>query len=331
MVPGEEAIRASVIVPNWNGAPLLKPLLASLRSQERVEEVIVVDNGSLDNSVELAREAGVRVIALATNTGFAAAVNRGIEASTGTWLAIINNDVELGSHWVQTLAAGATVAGAWFATGKLLDAGRRDFIDGTYDAICAGGTAWRCGAGRLDQPLWNREKPIRFPAFTAILVRKELFDRAGLLDEGLESYLEDVEFGLRCATKGFSGIYVPSAVAYHRGSATLGRWHRDTVRRISRNQVLLLARYYPAGWILKCGWRVIVAQGLWGLLALRHGAGWPWMLGKVEGWRKFHAGRGSGSAGLFAILEESESEIRELQRETGQDLYWKLYFALTCR
>jgi GT2 family glycosyltransferase len=318
-----------VIIPNWNGAALLKPLLASLRSQEGVGEVIIVDNGSTDNSLEVAREAGARVIELRSNAGFAAAVNRGIEASTGVWLVILNNDVELGSHWVKSLITAANSAGAWFATGKLLDSRRPELIEGTYDAICAGATAWRCGAGRPDQAFWNREQTIRMAPFTAILVRNELFDRVGLLGEAFESYLEDIDFGLRCAIKGFSGIYVPSAVGYHRGSATLGRWHPSTIRRISRNQVLLVARHYPAGWIFRCGWRVLVAQGLWGLVAMRHGAVWPWILGKLEGLRIFRAHRGAGDRALFAILEKSENEIRELQRQTGQDLYWKLYFALT--
>ena len=54
-----------------------------------------------------------------------------------------------------------------------------------------------------------------------------------LLDERFESYLEDVDFGLRCAEAGLSGLYVPDAVAYHQGSATLGRWHPETVRKIA--------------------------------------------------------------------------------------------------
>lgn len=319
----------SVIIPNWNGAALLQSLLGSLGDQEGIGEVVVVDNGSSDESVGVALAAGARVIELRTNAGFAAAVNRGIGAAKGEWLAILNNDVELSAGWTTTLVHAAMGAGAWFATGKLLDRSHPDLIDGTYDAICAGGTAWRCGAGRPDQPLWNREKPIRIAPFTALLVRKELFDHTGLLEESFESYLEDVEFGIRCATNGFNGIYVPSAVAYHRGSATLGRWHRDTVRRISRNQVLLVARHYPAGWVRRCGWRVLVAQGLWGLVALSHGAAWSWLTGKIQGMQRYGRCRRPGNEGLFAILDQSEREIQELQRQTGQDLYWRLYFALT--
>ncbi len=319
----------SVIIPNWNGAALLEALLASLGAQEGIGEVIVVDNGSSDKSVEIGRKAGAQVIQLRANAGFAAAVNRGIREATGEWLAILNNDVELGPGWLKTLVNAATAAGAWCACGKLLQRSRPDLIDGTYDLVCAGGTAWRCGAGRPDQPVWNRERPIHLAPFTALVVRRKLFDHIGLLDEGFESYLEDVEFGIRCAIHGLNGIYVPSAVGYHRGSATLGRWHPETARRISRNQVLLVARHFPDGWMRRCGWKVLVAQGLWGLVALRHGAGWAWVVGKVQGLRGFHSFRGPGTEALFAILEQSEREIRELQRHTGQDLYWKVYFALT--
>src|SRR5438046_2849976 len=85
-------------------------------------------------------------------------------------------------------------------------------------------------------------------------------------------FSHDVDFGIRCATGGFRGVYVPDAVAYHQGSATLGPWHPDTVRKISRNQLLLVAKHYPRRWILRYGWPVFVAQGLWGFVALRHGA-----------------------------------------------------------
>ncbi len=64
---------------------------------------------------------------------------------------------------------------------------------------------------------------IRMAPMTAALFHRTLFETVGLLDESFESYLEDVDFGLRCAVAGRSGIFVPQAVAYHRGSATGGR------------------------------------------------------------------------------------------------------------
>ena len=79
-----------------------------------------------------------------------------------------------------------------------------------------------------------------------MLYRAEVFRQVGLLEESFESYLEDVDFGLRCAAQRITGRYVPDARAVHVGSAALGRWHPETVRRIARNQLLLVARHYSA-------------------------------------------------------------------------------------
>ena len=171
----------------------------------------------------------------------------------------------------------------WFATGKILAAGSKDRIDGTFDAVCRGGTAWRVGNGRSDRPAFSAEQPIWSPPFTAVLLRAEVFRQVGLLDPAFESYLEDVDFGLRCAAHGLAGIYVPDALAWHRGSATLGRWHPETVRRIARNQLFLLARHYPAPLLRRWLWAIAVAQTLWGGLAVRHGAAWAWRERRVAG------------------------------------------------
>jgi GT2 family glycosyltransferase len=156
-----------------------------------------------------------------------------------------------------------------------------------------------------------------------------------LLDEGFESYLEDVEFGLRCACSNYAGCYVPEALAYHVGSAALGEWHPAVVRRISRNQVLLVAKYYPARLLFRLAWPILVAQLLWGLVALRHGTFRAFLRGKLDGLLRFRAAR-LGASGvrvgpdrLAQILGDSENEIRDVQRRTGFDWYWRMYFALT--
>jgi GT2 family glycosyltransferase len=99
------------------------------------------------------------------------------------------------------------------------------------------------GSGRADRPIFSAERQIWSPPFTAVLLRAEVFRRVGMLEARFESYLEDVDFGLRCAACGLPGIYVPGAVAWHRGSATLGRWHPEIVRRMARNQLVLVARH----------------------------------------------------------------------------------------
>jgi N-acetylglucosaminyl-diphospho-decaprenol L-rhamnosyltransferase len=325
----------TAIVPVWNGREVLGKLLRSLEAQTvPATELLVVDNGSSDGAPELARERGARVIPMGRNAGFAAAVNRGIRESHSEWIAILNSDVELAPDYFALLS----MSSAWFATGKILSGPKSAtddetaFIDGTFDAVCRGGTAWRVGSGRSDGPLFDVRQEVTSPPWTAVLFRAELFARVGLLEESFESYLEDVDFGLRCAARGLTGYYVPAALAWHLGSATLGRWHPNTVRRISRNQLLLLARHYPTALLWRCLWPIAVAQILWGALAIRHGAGVAWLRGKFAGVMKFSRARTAGGvvgSELLQYLRANEASIWNVQRTTGFDWYWRVYFRLT--
>jgi GT2 family glycosyltransferase len=325
----------AAIVPVWNGRPLLERLIASLERQTRpATEFIVVDNGSTDGAPEFARQRGARVIPMGRNAGFAAAVNRGIRESRAEWVAVLNSDVELAPDYFATLAT----AGAWFATGKILAAtaaprNEPPRIDGTFDAVCRGGTAWRVGAGRKDGPPFAESCHIASTPWTAALFRADLFRRVGLLEERFESYLEDVDFGMRCAAQGIDGVYDPAAVAWHHGSVTLGRWHPETVRRIARNQIFLVARHYPARTCARCLWPILCAHGLWGGVAARHGAGLAWLHGAAQGMRGYRSMRKNGGAidagVLEALLQSGERTIHEVQASTGYDVYWRLYFFLT--
>jgi GT2 family glycosyltransferase len=315
----------AAIVPVWNGRPLLARLLATLDAQTHpASEVVVVDNGSTDGAPELARERGARVISMGRNAGFAPAVNRAIRESRSDWVAVLNSDVELAPDYFTHLCA----AGSEFATGKILMRDAPTRIDATFDVVCRGGVAWRVGHGCADGPAFSTRRAIWSPPWTAALFRRTLFDRVGVLDETFESYLEDVEFGIRCALHGVSGLYVPEAVAWHQGSASLGRWHPEMVRLISRNQCYLVARHYPA----RYAWPILVAQGLWGLLAARHGAGGAWLRGKWQGMRtagELTQNPKARNEDLFKhCILQGEKLIRELQEEVGADAFWRLYFLL---
>ena len=320
----------SVVIPNWNGRRFLEPLFADLRNQTLPPvEIIVVDNGSTDGSQAWARDNDARVIELQTNFGFARAVNEGVRVAHSDVVVILNNDLRLDRRWMEQIISGLGTAS--FAVGKVLSLAEPDRIDGTFDAICCGGTAWRCGAGSLDGPVWAEPRTIAIPPFTAICLRREDFLRIGGLDETFGSYLEDVDFGLRSASKRHTGRYVPAAVSWHAGSATLGRWHARTVRQIARNQVFLVARHYTKDMMRQYGWKIAVAHLLWGGVALRHGRGFAWLSGKWEGIRRCRQMRCQPGLSLAEVLRESEDEMRALQSATGQDLYWRLYFALTGR
>ena len=104
------------------------------------------------------------------------------------------------------------------------------------------------------------------------------------------------------------------------------------VRRIARNQVFLVAKHYPAGLLLKYAWAILLGQALWGMLALRHGTGWSFAMGKLEGLRCFGSMRhAQDGIQLARILQDGEREIREAQSRAGFDWYWRWYFLLTAR
>ena len=321
----------TAVIPTWNRRDLLLNLFQSLGAQTRpFDEIIVVDNGSTDDSAELAERAGAKVLPMGRNVGFAAAVNRGIEAARTDWVAILNNDVTFEPDWLEKLLTAPE--DAWFATGKILQAGDTSLLDGAFDEISRGACASRCGFGKPEAPMWNQARRIRFAPMTAAIFRRQLFRDLGGLDEIFGSYMEDVDFGLRCAMTGREGSYVPSAVAYHRGSATLGGWSKDTVWRIARNQVLLAAKHFQG----QPRWPILAGQLLWGLLALRHGRGVAFLRGKLAGIRDARrmervSTNEYTSKDLAEVLEASEANILALARETGFDSYWRAYFWLSRR
>ena len=182
----------SAIIPVWNGRELLACLLDSLDAQTQPPtEIVVVDNGSTDGAPELARKRGARILAMGSNAGFARAVNRGIAESAGDWIAVLNSDVELAPDYLEALAD----TDAWFATGRILRTGAHGRIDAAFDALSRGATAWRVGNNREDGPAFASARAIWSAPWTAALFRRELFRRAGVLEESFESYLEDVDFG----------------------------------------------------------------------------------------------------------------------------------------
>jgi len=332
-MPTAAAARVAAVIPTWNRRDLLATLLQNLTAQTRsLSEIIVVDNGSEDDSAELATGAGATVLQMGRNLGFAAAVNRGIEAADADWIAILNNDVTLEPDWLAKLLEAAAQEDIWFATGKILQAAHHQVVDGTFDEISRGACASRCGSGKPDGPVWNQAQRIRVAPMTAAIFRRQLFRDLGSLDETFGSYMEDVDFGLRCALAGRDGLFVPSAVAYHRGSSTLGEWNYDTVWRIARNQVLLSAKHFRG----QARWPIVAGQLLWGMVALRHGRGSAFVRGKIAGMREARRMTRPSTNEytrkvLAEVLESSEANILALARETGFDSYWRAYFWLSRR
>jgi len=313
----------AAVVPVHNRSDLLSRLLDTIRAQSvGFAEVIVVDNASTDNAREIARNFGCTVIEMPENAGFARAVNVGWQTANADWIAILNSDVELDPLWAERLL-GASQAVS-FAAGMILNAANRSVIDGTYDLVSRSGCAWRAGNGERAPDKSGRAVPIHIAPATACMFRRTALQRLGGFDERFGSYLEDVDLGLRCVREGIHGVFVPAALAWHHGSATLGRWNPAVVRLISRNQLLLVSRHYDRRLFWSCLWPILAGQLLWGVVALRHGTLLAWASGKWEALKAFRIDAAPSTA-LCDFLSASEHEIGR----RSHDPYWRWYFRLT--
>lgn len=322
----------TILIPNFNGEGLLEECIVSALGQSLPPSaVLVVDDASTDRSPGLAAELGARVLALPDNRGFAHAVNSGVLESSTEWVAIVNSDVALAPDWLALLLDAANLNNASYACGPITRHDQTEILDGAYDLLSRGACPWRAGSGF---PLAELRSPDDFwlPSFTALLIRRKVFLDIGSLDETFGSYLEDVDFALRLRRSGHSGVFVPSALASHRGSATFGVWSPRATRLQSRNQVLLVARHYPEGWFRRFGRAVLAGQLLWGLLALRRGVLGAWLVGKFDGARLWKQVRKNSapldSDWLASHLAACERGIVAWQGLPPRDSYWRWYFRL---
>ena len=322
----------TILIPNFNGEKLLSGCIPSALSQSLPPaEVLVVDDASTDRSPQLAVELGARVLALPANRGFAHAVNSGVRECSSEWVAIVNSDVTLAPGWLALLLDSAGSCGASYACGPITRHNEPALLDGAYDLLSRAACPWRAGSGF---PLAELRLPGDFwlPSCTALLIRRDVFLETGSLDETFGSYLEDVDFALRLRALGRDGVFVPAALASHRGGATFGNWSARATRLQSRNQVLLVARHYPDGWFLRFGRAVFAGQLLWGLLALRNGVFGAWLSGKFDAARLWRTVRRSSkpmdSLWLAPRLAACERAILEWQGRPPRDSYWRWYFRL---
>jgi GT2 family glycosyltransferase len=252
---GERLPGVSMVVLNYDGRQLLEIVLPTLSGQSQSPlEVVVVDNGSRDDSRAYLAEQWpqVRVVVIPENIGVAAACSRGLEAARGTYVALLNNDIELEPSWIQEMLGGLERhPRAGSAACKLLNFYRREELDGAGDVFLRNGAATKRGHRELDRGQYDREEEVLAPTAGAALYRASALMEVGLFDASLGSYFEDVDWGIRAQSLGYRCIYVPSAVGYHMESRTTGGRRNPTYLALQwRNTVGLLVKHLPLWWLV---------------------------------------------------------------------------------
>jgi len=274
----------SVVVVNWNGQHLLADCLSSLRRQSLKNlEVILVDNGSTDDSVAHVRHEypEVRVLCLDRNYGFATANNRGIEFSSGEFIALLNNDTVAAADWAARLLDAGKQSGAGIVASKVLLHADPKLLDSAGDGMTTVGVAYKRG---------HREPSDRFAVMErvfgasgcAMLLRRSMLADIGLLDDDFFLLYEDADLCFRAQLRGWKCIYAPEAVVYHKLNSSIGRLSRTHVYYGQRNAEYLYFKNMP-GRLL---WKYLLPHFLSDLLALLYfsakGSFWSFIKGKAE-------------------------------------------------
>ncbi len=264
----------SVVIVTFHHAATLPACLASVEAlTPRPLRVVVVDNASNDGCAEIARShaaaGALTLVEEPSNTGFAAAANRGIRATGTPWVLLLNPDCAPRPDMARHLLEAATHSPAPDRTGavapKLLRAedprlAAGDIVDAAGMVVTASGRHLDRGGGCRDDGRYDRPAEVFGAGAAAALYRREALDdvayRGGeIFAESFFAYREDAELAWRLQLRGWSCRYEPAAVGAHRRGfrPEAGRRGHAVINRLSvRNRFLLRWHCADLGWHLRC-------------------------------------------------------------------------------
>lgn len=245
----------SIIIVNWNGLAHLPDCLDSLAAQTfRNFEVVLVDNGSRDESVSFVRTryAWVKVIPLPENTGFASGNNRGLKHTQGDYIVTLNNDTRAEPDWLETLVDVAdSHPGAGMIGSRICSFSDPDIIDSIGMGVCADGMSrgWYRNRNWSELDLAEVEE-ILFPSACVALYRRAMIDEIGFFDDMFFAYAEDSDLGLRGRLAGWGAVLATKAVVYHKYSQTSGSLSPFKVYLVERNHYWVALKNFSVGHLL---------------------------------------------------------------------------------
>lgn len=243
-------MKVSVVTPNYNGLEFLKNYFKSLNcDSECIGEVIIIDNGSDDSSLDYIENNTfnfpVVLIRNDENLGFAPAVNQGILKARYDYIFSLNNDTQIKEGSIKAMLELIQDDNVFSVQAKMLQSDNRDLIDDAGDEYNL--LAWTKKTGE-NQPSdnYNNVLEIFSSCAGAALYKKDLLNKLGLFDDNYFAYMEDVDLALRAQINGYKNLLCPDAVVYHIGSATSGsRYNEFKVRIAARNNVWTVYKNFP--------------------------------------------------------------------------------------
>jgi GT2 family glycosyltransferase len=238
----------SIVIPSHNRPELLRRCLATVcRHAPEHTEIVVVDDGSADGSASAVAAAFPRVQALRLprRRGFCVSANRGIEASRGAVVELLNDDTEVCSGWA-TAALADFVDPAIGAVAPLVLCWPGDRIDSAGDRYYLGGIAGKRYHGESLAGSRLRRCPVFGASASSAFYRREALRRVGLFPEDFAAYFEDVDLSFRLHRAGYHILFEPDAQVLHHVSASYGRPRRRLLEQQAQNEERVFWRNLPA-------------------------------------------------------------------------------------
>lgn len=336
-----------IVIPSLHRPDLTARCIASVQRQtvpaDKWKIVVVENEARPDGILPDPLPPNTMRIELPVNEGTTNSINRGMAAVPSPYVLLLNNDIDLEPDYLEKLLAILEAdEKLGFATGKLLRADDHSVLDGTGDAMTLAGASYRLGHLDPDTGQFDRSMPLLSACGAAVMYRSKAFLISGALDADFFAYVDDLDLALRAHLLGYRGVYVPQAIAYHAGSATLGNMHPRIVECVTRNQLFVVMKDLPPTVFRKLLPRIAVYQTMWLGLAIKNGRLLPYLRGlrgtlrgrkrMKQKHRELMAKRKIDDGQLVDLLTMSERQIFDWQqtlpkgrRSSLLNLYFKLF------
>ena len=307
-----EEIQVSIIIVTYNNETVIEACLQALTAATdlTLAEVLVVDNASQDATRDLVcRYSGVRLLESADNLGFAGGNRVGLEAAQGEWLVLLNPDTEVQPGWLEALlAAAAGDPETGIVAAKLLNHGT-GCIDSAGDGCLVTGRGYKRGDG-CPGTAYSRREYVFGACGGAMLLRRQMLQHIGFLDEDFFLIYEDTDLCFRAKLAGWKCLYEPQAVVLHKVRSTIGEMSDTAVYYSIRNARLVWLKNMPTRLV----WKYLPQQMLQELavfffFCLKHGKWRPYARAArdcLKGWPQLMAKRRRVQA--LRVLPDRELE-----------------------
>ena len=243
-------MKVSVITPNYNGVKFLKNYFKSLDDDsEYIGEVIIIDNGSDDSSIDYIQNNSfnfpVILIKNDENRGFAPAVNQGIFKAKHDYIFSLNNDTEIKKGSIKAMLDLIQDENVFSVQAKMLQSSNKKLIDDAGDEYNLLGWTKKIGENQSCDN-YSQVLEIFSSCAGAALYKKDILNEIGLFDDNFFAYMEDVDLAIRSQINGYKNLLCPDAIVYHIGSATSGsRYNEFKVKIAARNNVWTVYKNLP--------------------------------------------------------------------------------------